>query len=861
LAFIRTIQSNVKTKADFKYFWSLVEKVNALEASCEALTNEQLRVKTDEFRERIDEYIRKNDPSSKDEELRLAEKAMDEILPEAFAAVRESSKRFHEENQRHFDVQLIGGIVLHQGRIAEMKTGEGKTLAATLAIYLNALSGRGVHVVTVNDYLAQRDANWMGPIYENLGLTVAALQNGQDSKTRKECYEADIIYGTNSEFGFDYLRDNMVTEAERRVQKELNYAIVDEVDSILIDEARTPLIISGTAERSNELYRTFATIIPRLKEKKSETDAGDYEVVEKEHNATFTDDGIKRVEKMLGVDKLFDPTNTLLSHHALVALKAHTLYKRDVSYVIKEGKVIIVDEFTGRLMYGRRYSEGLHQAIEAKEHVRIENESQTMATITIQNYYRLYRKLAGMTGTAKTEEEEFREIYNMDVVVIPTNEPMIRDDLPDQIYKSKDAKFDAVLNDIEERHNKGQPILVGTIAIETSEHVSNLLRAKGIEHNVLNAKNHFREAEIIKDAGQQAAVTIATNMAGRGTDIKLGPGVVDLGGLHIVGTERHDSRRIDNQLRGRSGRQGDPGSSRFYLSLEDDLMRIFGPERIRSAMNMLGLPEDTPIEHKWITSAIEKAQRKVEAHNFEIRKHVLKYDDVMEKQRSSIYRERNRILEGENINDEIAQWRDEVIEHFVNVYMSPNISRAEHRPVDFLNACKTVFPIGDTIQPEDISDMTVEQLTGIVSEKAHELYHAKEEEIGTEDMRKLERFVALNIIDRIWVDHLYALDGLRAGIGLRAYAQVDPLVAYTKESFLMFKELWAAIKEQTIRMIFAARVVKEEKSVYQNLSESHGDQPAKKVPRKVEKKVGRNDPCPCGSGKKYKKCCGAPVKK
>ena len=860
MAFIRTIQNSIKAKSDFKYFWSIVEKINALEASFEALTDSQLRAKTDEFKQRIDIYVRKHNPTSKEEALKLTEKALDEILPEAFAAIRESSKRFHEEKQRHFDVQLIGGIVLHQGRIAEMKTGEGKTLAATMAIYLNALPGRGVHVVTVNDYLAQRDANWMGPIYANLGLTATAIQNGQDSKARKACYEADIIYGTNSEFGFDYLRDNMVTEVAYRVQKDLNYAIVDEVDSILIDEARTPLIISGTAERSNELYRTFAALIPRLKQKNSEEDTGDYEVNEKEHNATFTDEGIKRVEKMLSVENLFDPGNILLSHHALTALKANTLYKRDVSYVIKEGQVIIVDEFTGRLMYGRRYSEGLHQAIEAKEHVKIENESQTMATITIQNYYRLYRKLAGMTGTAKTEEEEFREIYNMDVVVIPTNQPMVRDDLPDQIYKSKKAKFDAVLNDIQECHNKGQPVLVGTIAIETSEHVSALLVAKGIPHNILNAKNHLREAEIIKDAGQSGLVTIATNMAGRGTDIKLGPGVVDAGGLHIIGTERHEARRIDNQLRGRSGRQGDPGSSRFYLSLEDDLMRVFGPERIKSAMTMLGLPDETPIEHRWITSAIEKAQRKVEAHNFEIRKHVLKYDDVMEKQRSSIYRERNRILEGQNINDDINQWRDDVVSHFADKYLAGTPAR-DQKPAEFLIACKTMIPLGDRIKPESIRNTPREKLTTMVQEMARELYQAKEKEVGEEDMRKLERFIALNIIDRCWVDHLYALDGLRDGIGLRAYAQVDPLVAYTKESFFMFQELWQEIKEQTIRLIFAARLVKQEKSVYQNLSESHGDQPVKRPQRKVGQKIGRNDPCPCGSGQKYKKCCGAAAKK
>jgi preprotein translocase subunit SecA len=857
LAFIRKIQSNVKAKADYKAFQLIVDKINVLEASFEALTDAQLRAKTDEFSKRIDAYVRSHNPSDDQEKHRLIEKALDEILPEAFAAVRESSKRFHVEKQRHFDVQLIGGLVLHQGRIAEMKTGEGKTLAATLAIYLNALPGSSAHVVTVNDYLAARDAEWMGPIYTNLGLTVSALQNGQDKKTRQQCYEADIMYGTNSEFGFDYLRDNMVTDVKLRAQGDLNFAIVDEVDSILIDEARTPLIISGTAERSNDLYRTFAQIIPRLKEKKEEEGEGDYEVSEKDHNSTFTDDGIQKIEKMMGVDSLFDGKDTLLSHHALTALKAHTLYKRDVSYVIQEGKVIIVDEFTGRLMYGRRYSEGLHQAIEAKEHVKIENESQTMATITIQNYYRLYRKLAGMTGTAKTEEEEFREIYNMDVVVIPTNMPMVREDEADLIYKTKKAKFDAVLDDIEDCHKRGQPVLVGTIAIESSEELAGYLDRRKIPYNVLNAKNHEREAEIIKDAGQKDSVTIATNMAGRGTDIKLGEGVVELGGLRIVCTERHESRRIDNQLRGRSGRQGDPGSSRFYLSLEDDLMRIFGPERIRNTMNALGLPEDVPIEHRWITSAIEKAQKKVEAHNFEIRKHVLKYDDVMEKQRSSIYRERDRVLLGEDISKDLRQWREDVIKRFADKHMDPGISRTDQHLDEFLLACKTVFPILKTIEDADIKDLTREQIIERLAEKAHQLYEAKELETGPEDMRKLERYIALNIVDRMWVDHLYALDGLRAGIGLRAYAQVDPLVAYTKESFFMFQDLWAAIKETIIRMIFQAQIVKEQRSVYQNLAESHGDQPVKRKQRTVSKKVGRNDPCPCGSGKKHKKCCGA----
>ena len=858
LVFIRTIQDNLKAKGDFKKFWLIVEQINALEASFEALSDDELRAKTKEFRERINKDVRENKPANSIEKLKLVEKAMDLLLPEAFAAVRESSKRFHEEQQRHFDVQLIGGLVLHQGRIAEMKTGEGKTLASTLALYLNAVpEGHCAHLVTVNDYLAARDAEWMGPVYAGLGLTVSALQNGQDKKDRRECYDADIIYGTNSEFGFDYLRDNMVTDFNHRVQGKLNFAIVDEVDSILIDEARTPLIISGTAERSNDLYRTMAGIIPRLKKVEVEDGPGDYDVNEKEHNSTFTDDGIIKIQKMLGVENLFDGENTLLSHHALTALKANTLFKRDVSYVIEDGKVIIVDEFTGRKMYGRRYSEGLHQAIEAKEHVKIENESQTMATITIQNYYRLYSKLAGMTGTAKTEEDEFQEIYSMDVVVIPTNQPMVRDDMPDQIYKSSEAKFEAVLKDIKECHASGQPTLVGTIAIETSEELSKILKKNKIPHEVLNAKHHEREAQIIKDAGQYAAVTIATNMAGRGTDIKLGPGVIEAGGLRIIGTERHESRRIDNQLRGRAGRQGDPGSSRFYLSLEDDLMRIFGPDRIKNAMNMLGLPEDVPIEHKWITSAIEKAQKKVEAHNFEIRKHVLKYDDVMEKQRTSIYRERNQILEGKNINEELHQWRDDIVDNYANKYMDPKITRADQNPAEFLHDCKTVFPIGKRIEPDSVLNMPHEQLIEMVKKLAHELYEAKEGDVGPEDMRKLERYIALNVIDKMWVDHLYGLDGLRAGIGLRAYAQVDPLVAYTKESFLMFKALWATIKQMTLRTIFQARLVKEEKSVYQNLNETHGDGAPVKRQRKVATKVGRNDPCPCGSGKKYKKCCGA----
>jgi preprotein translocase subunit SecA len=808
---------------------------------------------------------------------------------------------------RHFDVQLMGGIVLHQGRIAEMKTGEGKTLVATLPAYLNALTGKGVHIVTVNDYLARRDAEWMGQIYRFLGLSVGVLVHGLDWNARKKAYQADVTYGTNNEFGFDYLRDNMALGPEEVVQRDLHYAIVDEVDSILIDEARTPLIISGPSTKPTDLYYTFARLVPRLEAGK------DYTVDEKAHTVSVTESGVAKVEKWLKVDNLCDDKNIGLMHHLRQALKAHALMKRDRDYVVKDGQVIIVDEFTGRLMFGRRYSDGLHQAIEAKEGVKIERESQTLATITFQNYFRMYRKLAGMTGTAATEEEEFRKIYGIDVVVIPTHKPMIRQDLPDAVFKTERAKFRAVVEEIARRHATGQPVLVGTISIEKSETISEMLKKRGIPHNVLNAKHHEREAEIVAQAGRLGAVTIATNMAGRGTDILLGGNpvflakeemrrrgysqeviaeateygepssmevaearrvfreilaemtrlteaerekVVALGGLHIIGTERHESRRIDNQLRGRCGRQGDPGSTQFFSSLEDDLLRLFGGETISGLATRLGLEEDVPIEHGLVTRSLETAQKRVENRNFSVRKHVLEYDDVLNKQREVIYSQRRKVLIGENLHDVITGMIEEVTARAVAVYCPEGVHQEEW-DLEGLAGYAAQVLLPDGIDPRELAGKRREELRELLVERARAFYNAREAELGPLTMRELERLILLRLVDEKWMDHLDAMDQLREGIGLRAYGQRDPLVEYKFESYEMFQNMIASIQEDAIRYLFRVRVVAapERRQTVENRQPEEGS--GRTVRR--EQKVGRNAPCPCGSGKKYKKCCGRQV--
>nr|WP_304650958.1 preprotein translocase subunit SecA [Tepidanaerobacter sp. GT38] len=809
-----------------------VDKINALEPTMEKLSDDELRGKTAEFKERLSRG-----------------QTLDDILPEAFAVVREAAKR--TLNMRPFDVQVMGGIVLHQGRIAEMKTGEGKTLVATMPVYLNALTGQGVHVVTVNDYLAKRDSEWMGKIYNFLGLEVGLIVHGLDYQERKKAYNADITYGTNNEFGFDYLRDNMVLYKEHMVQRPLNYAIIDEVDSILIDEARTPLIISGQAEESTDIYYKFARFVPRLILNE------DYTVDEKAHSVIPTEKGIKKCEQFLGIDNLYDEENIELLHHFQQALKAHALMKRDRDYVVKDGQIIIVDEFTGRLMFGRRYSDGLHQAIEAKEGVKVENESKTLATITFQNYFRMYKKLAGMTGTAATEEDEFRSIYGLDVVVIPTNKPMIRVDYPDVIYKTEKAKFNAVVKEIEDCYRRGQPVLVGTVTIEKSELLSSMLKRKGIPHQVLNAKYHEKEAEIVARAGQKGAVTIATNMAGRGTDIVLGEGVAELGGLHIIGTERHEARRIDNQLRGRAGRQGDPGSSRFYISLEDDLMRLFGGDNIKSIMDKLGMDEDQPIEHPIITKSIENAQKKVEARNFDIRKHVLQYDDVMNTQREVIYSHRRRVLENDNLKDSIMDMISEIIDRLLDIYASKEIHSEEWDIKGLAEYLMDIFQIKFDLDKEKTA-LSRDALRQELVSKAQAAYEKKEEELGSETMRELERFVLLKTVDQKWMDHIDAMDQLREGIGLRAYGQRDPVIEYKFEGYEMFQDMIRSIQEDTVRYLFRVQVKKapERRQKTYNMTYSHNDGAEKPQPVRNQKKVGRNDPCPCGSGKKYKKCCG-----
>nr|NLJ02191.1 preprotein translocase subunit SecA [Bacillota bacterium] len=757
-------------------------------------------------------------------------------------------------NMRHFDVQLLGGIILHQGRIAEMKTGEGKTLVATLPVYLNALTKQGVHVVTVNDYLARRDAEWMGQIYEFLGLSVGVVVNGLSFAERKTAYSADITYGTNNEFGFDYLRDNMVVSPEQMVQRPLHYAIVDEVDSILIDEARTPLIISGAAEDSARHYMRFAQIVPQLRPER------DYNVDEKARTIAITEEGVARVEKILGIDNLFDDVHFELNHYLNQALKAKEFFVRDRDYVVKDGEVIIVDEFTGRLMPGRRYSDGLHQSIEAKEGVSVLKESQTLASITYQNYFRMYEKLAGMTGTAKTEEEEFRKIYGLDVVVIPTNKPMIRKDLPDAVYKTAKGKERAIIRDIVERHSKGQPVLVGTISIESSEKYSAMLKREGIPHQVLNAKYHDKEAEIVKYAGQKGMVTIATNMAGRGTDIVLGEGVVELGGLHIIGTERHESRRIDNQLRGRAGRQGDPGSSQFYVSMEDDIMRLFGSERIMGIMDRLGWEEDQVIDHPQISKGIENAQKRVESRHFEIRKQVLEYDDVMNQQREVIYGQRRGVLLDENISEQISAMFEPVFERLVQRYADEKIIPEEWDLEGLRQQYAEIVGKPLPLTVDELGDLTPEEIVQRLVGLAKEAYAQRTAEYGLDLQRQIEKVVLLQIIDQKWMNHLSAMDDLREGIGLRALAQRDPLLEYRFEAYQMFQEMVNSIQEDTISMLFKVRLA-EERTLTQPKDRLAGAQTnqgeaVKQEPRRVEQKVGRNDPCPCGSGKKYKKCHG-----
>ncbi|MDY6892125.1 MAG: preprotein translocase subunit SecA [Chloroflexota bacterium] len=835
---------------ELKRLRPIVDRINALESDFEKLSDAELREKTTTHKARL----------AKGESL-------DALLPEVFAAVREAAKR--TLGQRHFDVQLIGGIVLHQGKIAEMKTGEGKTLVATLPATLNSLTGKGVHAITVNDYLAKRDPQWMGPIYHALGITVACIQHdaafifdpeyhSDDTGlqhlrpiARRQAYEADITYGTNNEFGFDYLRDNMVVDLAHCVQRELNYAIVDEVDNILIDEARTPLIISGAAEESGQNYQTFAKLIPRLRE------GDDYVVEERSRAVTLTEGGLAKMEHWLGLSNIYDPANYGATHFIDNALKAHVLYKRDRDYVVKDGEVIIVDEFTGRLMFGRRYSEGLHQAIEAKEGVKVQRESITMATVTFQNYFRMYEKLAGMTGTAVTEAEEFDKIYKLDVMVIPTNKPLIREEYRDQIYKNEEAKFRALAREIEEFHDQGRPVLVGTVSIEKSEYLSKLLQKRGIDNQVLNAKLHEKEAGIVAQAGRQGAVTIATNMAGRGVDIILGGKpdgrnleewqaehgrVIELGGLHIIGTERHDARRIDNQLRGRAGRQGDPGSSRFYVSLEDDLMRRFGGDRVKGVMEWARFDEDTPLEHGMVGRVIENSQTKVEAYHFDIRKHLVEYDDVVNKHREVIYEERKKILSGADLKANIQDMIQGKLHDTIHSHLHD-----EHGDdwdlEGLVAAVGAILPLPNALSKDALSKMSRREIEKGILEHAESFYEERESELETQNMRILERLVMLRAIDRRWVEHLTAMESMRQGIGLQSLAQRDPLVAYKRQGHEMFQELMVGINHDIVHTIYHVGLVREEK-------------PTQREKPPVDRHIGRNDPCPCGSGKKYKKCCG-----
>ena len=871
---------------EIKKIQPLVAKINDLEPRLSSLTDEQLKAKTAEFKQRSENG-----------------ESLEDLLPDAFAVVRETGKR--ALNMRHFDVQLIGGVVLHQGRISEMKTGEGKTLVATLPAYLNALEGKGVHVVTVNDYLARRDSEWMGRLYKFLGLTVGVIQHGLDDDERRESYGSDITYGTNNEFGFDYLRDNMKFDLAHCVQRPHQYAIVDEVDSILIDEARTPLIISGPSEESTDKYYRIDKIIPKLRRDI------DYQVDEKHRTVTLTEEGFGRCENLLGVDDLSDIANMEILHHINQALRAHTLYKRDVEYVVKEGEVIIVDEFTGRLMPGRRWSDGLHQAVEAKEGLRIQQENQTLATITFQNYFRMYKKLAGMTGTAETEAEEFLKIYKLDVAVIPTNRLLGRIEYPDVIYRTEREKFEAVVKEIKQCHERGQPALVGTISIDRSEKLSSMLKRAGVKHVVLNAKYHEKEAEIVAQAGRKGAVTIATNMAGRGTDILLGGNaefmardvlrkreidplsatpqqwneaiaqvkpqidkeheeVVQVGGLHIIGTERHEARRIDNQLRGRSGRQGDPGSSRFYVSLEDDLMRIFAADRISGIMQRLGMEEGVPIESRFVSKQIENAQKRVEGQNFSYRKHVLEYDDVMNKQREAVYGLRKQLLEGEDQKEYLMGIADDIIIDLVARHASEKTHPDEWDFNGLQTAILQQFGFDFRAEGLDPSHMSSKEIEEALIAKAHEKYDQKETLIGSPPMRYHERMLMLQIVDSHWKDHLLAMDHLKEGIGLRGYGQRDPLVEYKKESYTLFEDLMGRIEEDTLRFLFLLQPVEEKKQAEQierkrrraefvlSQQNNGGDGASRQVKRDTPK-IGRNDPCPCGSGKKFKKCHGVTV--
>ncbi len=828
-----------------------VEAVNALENEIKALSDDQLKAKTPQLKDKL-----------------ANGSTLEEILPEAFAVVREASWRTLE--MRPFDVQIVGGVVLHEGKIAEMKTGEGKTLMATMPVYLNALTGKGVHIVTVNDYLATRDSEWMGKIYEFLGLSVGKIYHDIPEDERKAAYSADVLYGTNNEFGFDYLRDNMKFSKEQMVQRDLNFAIVDEVDSILIDEARTPLIISGQAEESTDKYYKVNQIIPKLKKEEH------YQIDEKAKTASLTDEGIVIMENLLNVDNLYDPANIETLHCLNQAVKAHGLFKNEVDYVVKDGEVIIIDEFTGRMMAGRRYSDGLHQALEAKEGVKIENENQTLASITFQNYFRMYEKLAGMTGTAATEAEEFGSIYKLEVIVVPTNQPMIREDCPDVIFRTEDEKFDAVIEEIKELHEVKRPVLVGTISIERSELLSKKLKKFGIKHSVLNAKHHEKEAEIIAQAGQPGAVTIATNMAGRGTDIVLGEGIPELGGLHILGTERHESRRIDNQLRGRSGRQGDMGSSRFYLSLEDDLLRIFGSDKISPLMARLGMEDGQPIEHAMVSKAVANAQKKVEAHNFDIRKHLLEYDDVMNRQREVLYTLRREIINTDNAKELLLDMADEVVDDTLAEIAQEKIY-PEEWDIEALNELlERQFTVhikksGDhelILQGNtklELENCNREILHDTIMETVIQAYEAKEEGIETDFMRHIEKVIMLQVLDGLWKDHLLGMDHLKEGIGLRGYAQKNPLTEYKKEGFDLFGAMMARIKEETTEYLFKIQINQEIEmpdergSKPPQVVEHRGDSEVSAKPvtvRREEEKVGRNEPCPCGSGKKYKKCHG-----
>lgn len=860
-----------KNERELKRYRPLVQQVGELEKGMIALSDAELAAKTGEFKGRLE----------KGEDL-------DDLLPESFAVVREAARRVL--GMRHFDVQIQGGVVLHEGKIAEMKTGEGKTLVATLAVYLNALTGKGVHLITVNDYLAKRDSEWMGKIYTFLGLSVGIIQHDMGDHERGAAYGADVTYGTNNEFGFDYLRDNMKFDLADYVQRELNYAIVDEVDSILVDEARTPLIISGPAEESTEKYYSCDKLIPRL-EKETH-----YTVDEKARSVMLTEEGVEKVEDMLNLENLFEPSNIELNHHVQQALRAHALFKRDVDYVVKDDQVLIVDEFTGRLMPGRRYSDGLHQALEAKENVKIESENQTLASITFQNYFRMYNKLAGMTGTADTEASEFKQIYNLDVLVVPTHMPMVRKDFPDVIYRTRQEKNSAIMEEIVDCHERGQPVLVGTTSIENSELLSRMLKREGIPHHVLNAKQHENEAEIIAQAGRRGSVTIATNMAGRGTDIVLGGNaqflalkkaedtesekfekllneysekcsqerddVLNAGGLHILGTERHESRRIDNQLRGRSGRQGDPGSSRFFLSMEDDLMRIFGSEKISGLMEKLGMTEGQEIENRIVSKAIENAQGRVEGHNFDIRKHLLEYDDVMTQQREVVYGQRREILSSEDLSTWVIEMAAQVLENEMEIYVDP---KAHSEDWDLEGLSERVFSIFGLKPSEDVFSGTDEEIFDDLLEAVKAAYARKEEEYGSELMRRVERIFMLQILDTQWKDHLYNMDQLREGIGLRGYGQRDPLSEYKIEGFAMFAEMMDRVREETVKTLYLVKITQEEDELpvqrQQRIELGRGDiggQSEKpRTVRREGKKVGRNEPCPCGSGKKYKKCCGA----